>query len=1809
MEIFEDRRVLACDVFNPDDLFGDNGVLHQLQQTIDNAAFVAQQIPLVGDQLSDTLPFGLEIRQELMDVYDSAEGAIQDRVQSTLSNVLGDTNHAFLDQMIDVQFDSEACEASLTVDLSRTLASWELPGLDFDFGLQSLPFYVDANVGGIEFQMGFDLTPFAINLDLDSGDVTLDTNNTSLSLEVTAGLADGAQINAQIGFLRMSLSDGLGESPADDERSHLTFGVDIDFGPNFSINQTELTGNAELLLHLQSEVNEYLPSIGADFILQYDFTSGDAPEARFENVSIGLGDLATKLLNPIVEILEPVIEPISAVTGLLTNPIPVISDLGLGDVSVMDIANGLADAGALPPDYTAYVTLVDVFTQVVGFLDAFESSECTGGDCTDVAINLGNLSISDHNADLRTIDPKTFEPTVQDVSISGLSIGNIADLDGLIDRVEGLTALPGPARDVLVNALQDLDSELSQGASIAFPIISNPAGVVFQWLVGQNADLFTAQANITLGESDVDLSGPLPVGINGGLRGGFSPSVTLDVGYDTFGFRRFLENHRNGVASATDLLDGFYISDDSQLSIKGWLEAYVEFNAAVFSLEASGGIQASLVANVIGSAEDPSLPDEDGEHDKVRFLSEMNACAFSLEGDIGASIALAARLGVQVGPVFIGVEDRWELASFDIASFDLSCVGNPLYQAESDEVTLGEIDDSGVLTLYAGPTANQRSVAPLVTQEIYEILAIPGTSSVQVNAFGVSQVFEDVTHIIADLGGNFDMVTIGQDVLADVTIHGGDGHDILRSFGSGATTFYGDGGQDVLRGGTGDNFLYGGDDDDSLTGVGHVGATIELHGDSGNDTLTGGLGNNQLFGGIGNDYIIGGTGDNWIEGGADDDTLFGGPGNDQLFGQSGQDTISAGTGHATIEGGTGDDAFYVSSGHADVLGGDGDDRLSWDFGDGTVTFDGGTGFDSIGHIGSTSNDTFLLMNHAGAMRVVAPGATTTVATSSVHVEEVSVDGMFGQDRILVQSLAGTSVQRVNINLTDNLARDNVEDLISIHGGPVRDELLVENVDATLVESPTQLPPVIGGVMRISGFRSQPLIVDDHYEIYAMNFDDRILLNTHAGNDEVTVRGITGPTYINTSSGDDAIVVEASMPFNLASETGDFLASLYIDAGAGSNALAVSQAAAITGDDVYVSDRLIQSTFLPAVHYEAQGGGSFGGGIEVTTSNLIDTVHVTSTRRGAVTTVNTGGGVDTILVDSDPIGMDGDLDEIRGRLILNGGSGHTVVTLNDTADTDASPEVAIVAATVNGQNAVLVTGFAGPADDVSIAIIDHANLELELLGSDNAAVPENFSINTTSLGLTRIIDQSGSASYAVERTVGPLQIVGGDGDELVRIAPVSQSWSELLGSVNVQLGAGNDRVEISDQATEELTFYHLDTNSIARGPAFSGTVQFDSQLEVLQLDGASDTDVLNVLALPVVNVVEVNQGTGANTVVGPTTGAIWTLTGADEVAVENQIFVTGASTLASGGGENQFVVQNAGTVSEAIFGTPAGVDVLDYSSYVGPVTIDLNNQTATNIASFNYLDQFIGGGADDLVLGPDDDTTWIVSGSSSGTVQIDGEPAQWSFQSIEQIVGGSGDDHFLMEPIGQMNLISGGHGTDHLNYSFFSSGVVVDLLNQTATNVGTVTLIENATGGAGDDMIWGDGGANELRGQLGHDILIGRTGNDTLFGSFGNDILIGGTGADALHGGHGSDLLIAGNTTYDDAPASLEALRTVWSNTGNSYGRRISSLINAAARTRLSASTVLNDLHVDTLFGDNDLDWFWSGLGDVLADRTADEAVN
>lgn len=168
------------------------------------------------------------------------------------------------------------------------------------------------------------------------------------------------------------------------------------------------------------------------------------------------------------------------------------------------------------------------------------------------------------------------------------------------------------------------------------------------------------------------------------------------------------------------------------------------------------------------------------------------------------------------------------------------------------------------------------------------------------------------------------------------TIDGNDGADFIDASDSSllypnepdATDPFEDNDRDVVDGGTGDDTIYGGDDDDSL----HGGTGVDfIYGGIDEDTISGGRHGDSMYGEEGDDLIFGYNHDDSLNGGegvsspaldGDLDYLSGGDGDDTLYGGSQDDTLSGGEGADVMFGGEDEDWFVDLTAGDDVDGGE-----------------------------------------------------------------------------------------------------------------------------------------------------------------------------------------------------------------------------------------------------------------------------------------------------------------------------------------------------------------------------------------------------------------------------------------------------------------------------------------------------------------------------------------------------------------------------------------------------------------------------------------------------------------------------------------------------------------------------------------------------------------------------------------------------------------------------------------------------------------------------------------------------------------------
>ena len=240
-----------------------------------------------------------------------------------------------------------------------------------------------------------------------------------------------------------------------------------------------------------------------------------------------------------------------------------------------------------------------------------------------------------------------------------------------------------------------------------------------------------------------------------------------------------------------------------------------------------------------------------------------------------------------------------------------------------------------------------------------------------------------------------------------------------------------------------------------------------------------------------------------------------------------------------------------------------------------------------------------------------------------------------------------------------------------------------------------------------------------------------------------------------------------------------------------------------------------------------------------------------------------------------------------------------------------------------------------------------------------------------------------------------------------------------------------------------------------------------------------------------------------------------------------------------------------------------------------------------------------------------DTETLASGHPATPMQLD-------ILAIQRIYGANtsfhaGNDNYLLAIDGAMRTIWDAGGIDTLDASGFSAAVSLDLEPGAPMDLGTNTvlglaygvILENATGGAGNDTLAGNAADNVLRGLSGNNLLSGRGGNDSLVGGTGadhlfggddNDTLLGADGNDTLSGGAGNDSMLGGvgSNFFEGGPGDdTYVLSSPLDSVHESFGEGTDRLLAS-----VSLTIDANSIEYLTLTGSADIDAA-AGMGTIL----------
>ena len=136
---------------------------------------------------------------------------------------------------------------------------------------------------------------------------------------------------------------------------------------------------------------------------------------------------------------------------------------------------------------------------------------------------------------------------------------------------------------------------------------------------------------------------------------------------------------------------------------------------------------------------------------------------------------------------------------------------------------------------------------------------------------------------------------------------------------------------------------------------------------------------------------------------------------------------------------------------------------------------------------------------------------------------------------------------------------------------------------------------------------------------------------------------------------------------------------------------------------------------------------------------------------------------------------------------------------------------------------------------------------------------------------------------------------------------------------------------------------------------------------------------------------------------------------------------------------------------------------------------------------------------------------------------------WDAGGIDTIIAGAGTTAAVTINLNDATLLNdvGGGGFVSRQGGIFGGFTIANGV-----------VIENATGGGGNDAITGNEFNNVLAGNAGNDVLVGNAGNDLLIGGAGKDTLVGGVGNDTYSLGTDAD---AADTVREAANAGVDTI--------------------------------------------------------------------
>jgi acrosin len=892
----------------------------------------------------------------------------------------------------------------------------------------------------------------------------------------------------------------------------------------------------------------------------------------------------------------------------------------------------------------------------------------------------------------------------------------------------------------------------------------------------------------------------------------------------------------------------------------------------------------------------------------------------------------------------------------------------------------------------------------------------------------------------------------------------------------------------------------------------------------------------NLIGGSGDDTLTGNAGNNVITGGAGNDTLNGGAGNDTYIFRSGWgvDTVGDPAGSDTL------DFAALTTGLSTMLNG----GITVSDGAGSSLTHGGNEIETL--LTGSGNDTFTIAD-GSTLTVIVNGGTGTdtlsyagsAAAQSVQLTATGSNGFNG----LASGIGG--FQNLNA-FTGGTGSDTLSGLVS---GEWR------------INSATGGQYVSGNSVTFNGFEN--LVGGAGSD--TLNFNSfstsRSLTLTAIGlvdGFDLTESGFLGTfrnmnNVVGSTANDTLTGLAAASTWRVTAANSGSYTSTHTLTFSGVETLVGSSPSDTLSLDNFSTVRTVTLTGIGTDGFHLTTA-IFGGTLQninalvgssatadlLTGANLNSTWTLAGGNNGTyVSSVNTldfsafeilagGSAVDTFQLSNSPVFQ------------LRGGAGNDLFLFADGAD---------LTGTIDGGAGTDILDYTAYTTDVQVDLANNT-----ATGTDGIINIEG--VNGGS-GTNWIIgDENDNVLYG--GTSNDVLVGGGGNDTYI----IRDNWG--TDTIIEQPGGGNDTLDFSQvTALSGTILFSFGTSGLTVtgsgtltgsglenfvGGNFGNTFAFQPGASVPgNVAGGLGQDTLDFSAyattrnitLTALGTLDGFKGTSAiiggtfdnidalvatpltgDTLTGTNLAAAWDLDGSNTYSAggrnlafadfENLIGgtasdtfnVTGAQTLnLSGGTGNDSFAFAAGASLDGFANGGSGVDLLDYSSYITPVSVNLAGTTAMNISGLvSGIENINGGSANDTLTG--DANANVLNGNGGDDLLTGG-----AGNDTYVFTANWGDDSVIEDALG---------GNDALDFSAIAAGLLVDLNGSLTVTSGANRLIHNAqnlenlTAGSGNDT-FAINGSQQFN-------LNGGPGNDNFV--FADGAVLNGT----LNGGSGTDLV-------------------------------------------------------------------------------------